>query len=72
MSDAFQVEGRVLKVLANGTLRVRLSNGHELLAFVAGRDKSCFDTSSVRAGDTVKLQLTAFDLNVGRVLVKHK
>ncbi len=42
MADAFQVEGRVIEVLPNGTWRAELANGHRLLAFAAGRLKKNF------------------------------
>ncbi len=68
--NAFFVEGRVTEVLANGTCQAELSNGHRLTAFVAGRDKKIF--AGVNAGDAVKLQLTPYDLSVGRILVETK
>jgi translation initiation factor IF-1 len=68
MCDAFQVEGRVTEVLPNGMVRVELRNGHRLLAFVPQRDKKSF--AGLKSGDEVKLQLTPFDLSVGRILVK--
>ncbi len=35
-NEAFQVEGRVMKTLPNGTYRAELANGHRLTAFVVG------------------------------------
>ncbi len=68
--DAFCVEARVTEALPNGTFYAELSNGHRLTAFVAGRDKIKF--TGAKAGDTVKLQLTPYDLSVGRILVETK
>ena len=65
---AFRVEGRVIEALPNGTFRAELSNGHRLTAFVAGREKKNF--AGLKAGDQVKLQLTPYDLSVGRILVE--
>jgi translation initiation factor IF-1 len=64
----FQVEGRVIEVLPNGTYRAKLENGHCLTAFVAGRLKKNF--SGLKPGEKVKLQLTPYDLSVGRILVE--
>jgi translation initiation factor IF-1 len=64
--DAFKVEGRVTEVLANGTYRAELKNGHRLTAFVAGKTKKHF--AGLKAGDKVTLQLTPFDLSTGRVV----
>jgi len=66
--DAFKVEGRVMEVLPNGTYRAELKNGHCLTAFVAGRAKKNF--TGLKTGDTVKLQLTPYDLSVGRILTE--
>jgi translation initiation factor IF-1 len=68
--DAFRVEARVIEAVPNGTFRAELKNGHRLTAFVAGRDKKIF--AGAKAGDTVKLQLTPYDLSVGRILVETK
>ena len=66
--NAFRVEGRVIEALPNGTFRAELINGHRLTAFVAGREKKIF--AGLKAGDQVKLQLTPYDLSVGRILVE--
>ena len=67
---AFRVEARVIEALPNGTFRAELSNGHRLTAFVAGREKKNF--AGLKAGDKVKLQLTPYDLSVGRILAETK
>ena len=66
--EAFQVEGRVIEALPNGTYRAELSNGHRLTAFVAGRAKGNF--AGLKPGDRVKLQLTPYDLSAGRILIE--
>ncbi len=66
MADAFQVEGYVIESLPNGTWRAELKNGHRLTAFVTGKVKKNF--AGLKAGDKVKLQLTPYDLSVGRIL----
>lgn len=68
--DAFRVAARVIEALPNGTFRAELANGHLLTAFVAGRDRKIF--AGAKAGDEVKLQLTPYDLSVGRILVETK
>ena len=70
MADAFQIEGRVIESLPNGTWCAELENGHRLTAFVTGKAKKNF--TGLRAGDKVKMQLTPYDLSVGRILVETK
>jgi len=67
-NEAFQVEGRVIEARPNRTFCVELGNGHRLTAFVAGRAKQSF--AGLAPGDKVKLQLTPYDLSVGRILVE--
>ena len=66
MGEAFRVEGRVIEALPNGTYRVELENGHRLTGFVAGRAKQNF--AGLKPGGRVKLQLTPYDLSMGRIV----
>jgi len=68
--EAFQLEGRVIEARPNRTFWVELANGHRLTAFVAGRAKQQF--AGLATGDKVKLQLTPYDLSVGRILLETK
>jgi translation initiation factor IF-1 len=67
-TDAFTVEGVVIETRPNRTYCVELANGHRLLAFVAGRAKQRF--AGLAPGDKVKMQLTPYDLSVGRIRVE--
>jgi translation initiation factor IF-1 len=68
--EAFQVEGRVIEALSNGVYCAELANGHRLTAFLAGRARGQF--AGLKAGDRVKLQLTPYDLSVGRIVIETK
>jgi translation initiation factor IF-1 len=70
MADAFIVEGLVVEVRSIHTYLVELANGHRLLAFVAGKAKKNF--AGLAPGEKVKMQLTLFDLSVGRILTETK
>jgi translation initiation factor IF-1 len=67
--EAFCVEGRVIEALPNGTFCAELANGHRLTAFLTGREKKNF-AGNIKSGDVVKMQLTPYDLSVGRILVE--
>ena len=69
-NEAFQVEGRVIEARPNRTFWVELANGHRLTGFVAGRAKRNF--AGLKSGDKIRLQLTPYDLSVGRILVETK
>jgi len=64
--QVFQVEGRVIEALPNGSYCAELVNGHRLTAFVAGRAKKSF--AGLKVGDQVKLRLTPYDLSAGRIV----
>jgi translation initiation factor IF-1 len=67
--SAFKVEGVIMNKFPNGTYRVALSNGHQLLGFVTGKARSVF---TGEPGQKVMLQLSPFDLSQGRILVETK
>ena len=62
----FRVAAVVVAALPNGTYQAELKNGHRLTAFVAGW--AAAKQAGWKAGDTVTLQLTPYDLSVGRLL----
>lgn len=64
--NAIEVEGVVVEALPNRTYRVELSNGHRLLAFVAGKARLSF--RALAPGDKVNLKLSPFDLSEGRIV----
>jgi len=66
--DAFKVEGSVIAVYPNRTCLVGLANGHRLLGFVTGRNLAT--VGCLEPGHRVRLQLSPFDLSVGRILEK--
>ena len=68
--DAFIVEGLVIAARSDFTCEVELANGHRLLAFVAGRAKA--PSAAFASGEKVTLQLTPYDLSVGRILTENK
>jgi translation initiation factor IF-1 len=65
---AIQAEGVVVEVLPNKMYRVELSNGHRLLAFVAGKARTSL--APLVPGDKVRLGLSPYDLSVGRIIVQ--
>jgi translation initiation factor IF-1 len=60
----------VIAVVPNGTWRVELPNGHQLLAFASARTRPEF--AGLQPGASVTVQLTPFDLSTGRLVVVQK
>jgi translation initiation factor IF-1 len=68
--NAIQVEGAIVEVLPNQTCRVELSNGHRVLAYVAGRAR--FRFVRLGLGDRVRLEMSPYDLSKGRIIVEDQ
>jgi translation initiation factor IF-1 len=68
--DLIEFEGVVLEMLPDSRFRVRLDNGHETLAYVAGRMKK--SRIRVLEGDRVTVEMTPYDLTKGRINYRHK
>ena len=63
--EAIQVQGKVVAALANTQFRVRLDNGHEVVAHIAGKIRKNF--IRILPGDTVTVAISPYDLNKGRI-----
>jgi translation initiation factor IF-1 len=67
---AIEVEGRVIESLPNANFRVELPNGHTVLAHVSGKIRMHF--IKILPGDTVRLELSPYDLSRGRITYRYK
>ena len=67
--DAIVVEGTVVEVLGNGLFRAELVNGHRLLAHSVWKDRE--RVAGLASGDTVKLEMSPFDMSKGRIVVRQ-
>jgi translation initiation factor IF-1 len=63
--EAFEDQGKVTQALANTQFRVRLENGHEIIAHIAGKIRKHF--IRILPGDTVTVSISPYDLNKGRI-----
>jgi translation initiation factor IF-1 len=68
--EAIQMDGTVAEVLRNSTFRVLLTNGHQVLATIAGKMRRF--RIRVLAGDRVTLAISPYDLTRGRITYRHK
>jgi len=68
--ESIEVEGTVLEPLPNAMFRVKLDNGHKILAHVSGKMRMHF--IRILVGDKVKVQLSPYDLTRGRITYRHK
>ncbi len=68
--DLLEMEGTVLERLPDARYRVRLDNGHETMAYMAGRVKK--NRIRIFAGDRVTLEMTPYDLTKARINFRHR
>ena len=68
--EAIEIDGIVENVLPNTTFRVLLTNGHYVLATIAGKMRRF--RIRVFAGDRVTLAVSPYDLTRGRITFRHK
>jgi translation initiation factor IF-1 len=65
-----ELEGSVVEALPNATFRVRLDNGHEVLAYLSGKMRKNY--IRILLGDRVRLELSEYDLKRGRITYRYK
>jgi translation initiation factor IF-1 len=68
--DAIEVEGVVVETLPNAMFRVKLDNGHLILAHVSGKMRMHF--IRILPGDRVMVELSPYDLTRGRIIYRSK
>ena len=68
--ESIQVEGTVLETLPNAAFKVKLENGHEILAHISGKMRMHY--IRILPGDRVLLELSPYDLNRGRITYRFK
>ena len=68
--DVIEIEGLVIDTLQNAQFKVRLENGHEILAHVSGKIRMHY--ISILPGDKVTVEISPYDLTRGRITFRHK
>ena len=63
--EAIEVEGSIISVLPGAMFRVELDNGHVVLATVCGKLRQRW--VRIIAGDRVKMEMSPYDVNKGRI-----
>ena len=69
-ADVIEIEGTVVEKLPNAMFRVELENGHIVLAHISGKLRMNY--IKILPGDKVKVELSPYDLNRGRITWRAK
>ena len=68
--EIIKTEGEIIEALPNAMFRVKLDNGHVLLAHVSGKMRMHF--IKILPGDKVQLDISTYDLTKGRITRRLK
>ncbi|MGD9650530.1 MAG: translation initiation factor IF-1 [Dongiaceae bacterium] len=68
--EPIEFQGAVTEILPNAMFRVKLDNGHEILAHSSGKMRK--NRIRVLVGDRVNVEMTPYDLTKGRITFRYK
>lgn len=68
--EKIEVEGTVVEALPNAQFKVQLENDHEVLAHLSGKMRRYY--IRVLLGDRVKVELSPYDLERGRITYRYR
>ena len=67
--ETLEYDGVVKDLLKNANFKIRLDNGHEVIAVAAGRLRK--NRIRILQGDRVKISVSPYDLTKGRVTFRY-
>lgn len=67
--DFIEIDGTVLEAMPSTQFKVELENGHEILAYLSGKMRMF--KIKLLPGDKVKIEMTPYDLNRGRITYRY-
>ena len=68
--EKIDLEGEVVEALRNGMYRIQLDNGHQTLGYTAGKMRR--HRIRILPGDRIKVELSAYDLDRGRIVYRYR
>ena len=68
--EQIEMQGKVIDTLPNTMFRVELENGHVVTVHISGKMRKNY--IRILTGDTVKVELTPYDLTKGRITFRER
>jgi translation initiation factor IF-1 len=68
--STIEQDGIVTEALPNAMFRVKLENGHEILAHISGKMRMNY--IRILPGDKIKVEMSPYDLSKGRITYRYK
>ncbi|MBO5852963.1 MAG: translation initiation factor IF-1 [Clostridia bacterium] len=69
-ADMIELEGTVVEALPNAMFKVQINGGHVILAHISGKLRMNF--IRILPGDSVKVEMSPYDLTKGRITWRSK
>ncbi len=69
-TDLIKLDGTITEALSNAMFRVKLENGHEILATISGKMRMNY--IRILPGDRVAVEISPYDLSRGRITFRYK
>jgi translation initiation factor IF-1 len=63
-------DGVITESLSNAMFRVRLENGHEIIAHISGKMRMHY--IKILPGDKISVEMSPYDLTKGRIIYRYK
>ena len=63
-------DGMIVEALSNAMFRVKLQNGHQIVAHISGKMRMHY--IKILPGDKVKVEMSPYDLSKGRIVFRYK
>ena len=68
--ENIEFDGEVVDTLPNTTFKVKLENGHTIIAHISGKMRKHY--IRILTGDKVKVEMTPYDLTKGRITFRER
>ena len=68
--EPIQLEGTISQVMPGTMFKVKLPNGHEVLAHISGKMRK--NWIRIAEGDTVKVEMSPYDLSKARIIYRAR
>ncbi|MDR2099658.1 MAG: translation initiation factor IF-1 [Campylobacteraceae bacterium] len=69
-NDVIELDGKVAEALPNANFIVELANNHKILCHISGKMRMHY--IKIMPGDKVKVELTPYSLDKGRITYRYK
>ena len=66
---AIEIDGEIIETLPNAMFKVKLENGHQVLAHISGKMRMHY--IKLLPGDKVKLEMSPYDLTKARITFRY-